>query len=426
MLKGLITAALAACLILPLSAQFARADEAAANAALARMLEVGWGAGTSFRTAGNQQVTAAFDAAGRSPQALYAVAVMYVKQGRYAEAQKAIDELLAREAAHVPGQRARIWLSAILRNHSGAMVAAETLAEGLADAADKDEEARRELVAFLGRIYGFLGGPSAASVKLEERKASERKVLSLLNTEERALFEEARDGVLQKHLELIDQKEATTDAAREAVEDAKAKTLEEIAAGREERGARLKELAERRDKLQKELRDELAEIAKEDRPLVSELASLERRAAVLNREAFSIQTQIGSLQSILDREENPARRQFLLSDIERLLVVGSRIDADLAAVNRLAAGVQAQRQALLARQQKVQADVGSQVRRINDESNELGRLEKRSAAIEKRTERSSASTPAAALALRNTAAALATYDPFPLEQEKARILEELK
>lgn len=428
-MKGLITAAFAALAACSLTALPVRADEAAGNAALARMLEAGWGTNTSFRTAGNQQADAAFAAAGRLPPALYAVAVMYIKQGRYADAQKTIDELLAREESHLPGQRARVWLSVILKNYEVAMVAAEELAEAVpaGAATDKDEEeAQRELVAFLGRIYGFLGGPAAANVKIEDRKASERKLLARLTTERVTLFEEARDGVLQKHLELIDAKDATADAAKEAAEDAKAKTLEEIASQREDRAARLKELQERRDKLQSELRDELAQIAKEDRPLVNELAGLERRAATINRELLLIQRQIGSLQAFLDREEDPNKRQFWLAEIDRAVIVGSRIDASLVQLNRLAAGVQSQRQALAARQQKAQADIGGQIKRINDEASELARREKRAAGMEKRAERATTSTPAAALALRATAGALATYDPFPVEQEKARILEGLK
>ena len=427
-MKGLFTAALAALATLPLTAQPAQADDAAAHAPLARMLEAGWGTNTSFRTAGNQQVEAVFAAAGRSPQVLYAVAVMYIKQGRYAEAQKSIDELLAREESHLPGQRAKVWLSVILKDYGVALVAAEKLAADLpsGEAEKEKEEAHREILAFLGRIYGFLGGPAAANLKIEERKASERKVLARLTTEHRALFEEARDGVLQKHLELIDAKEATTDAAKEAAEDAKAKTLDEIAKEREDRAARIKELQDRRNKLQSELRDELAQIAKEDRPLVNELAGLERQAASINRELLRIQGRIGGLQAFLDREQDPNKRQFWLDEIDRFSVVGSRLDANLVQLNRLAAGIQSQRAALAARQQKAQADIGGQIKRINDEGNELSRREKRANAMEKRAERATTATPAAALALRATAGALATYDPFPLEQEKARILETLK
>lgn len=430
-MKGLISAAgvaLAAIGWLTLAAG-ARGDEKAAYPELVKMFEAGWGSTGPFRTAADQQAAAAFRAGGRGPRLLYAVAVVHIKQGRYADAQKLIDEVLTADASHLPALRARVWLTAMLRNYGAAMVAAEKLAEKLPaeeGATSEAEDQNRALVQFLGRMYGFLGGPVAANVKIDDRKASERKIAVRLTEARRAAFEEARDGVLQKHLELLDARDAQTDAAKEAAEDAKAKTLEEIAEQREERAARLKELQARSDKLKGELKDELAQIAKEDRPLVAELAQLERRAASVNRELFRIQNQISGLQNLAENEDDPVRRQLILSDIDRLVLIGSRYDADLVAINRLAAGVQSQRAGLAARQQKAEFDTGSQLDRIQREANELAKREKRDGAIARRTERATPALPASAASLRVTAAALATYDPFPLEQEKARILAELK
>jgi hypothetical protein len=428
-MKGLTIGACACVAALVLVPCAARGDSKAAHPAIAKMLEVGWGTSSAARVAAEEQARVALAAGGRSPQALYAVAVVLIKQGRYADAQKLIDELLKAEASHLPALRARVWLSAVLKNYGGTMVAADDLAEAIGDkeSANKEEEAAlREHVAFLGRIYGFLGGPASAGVRLSDRKAAERKLAERLSEARLAVFEEARDAVLQKHVELTDATDAKTDAAKEAAEDAKAKTLDEIAAQRQERTDRLKELKERSDKLKGELKDELADIAKQDQPLVTELARLERRAAAVNRELFRVQAEVNALQNLLDVEKDAGRRQLYLSDLERLSLIGSRYDADLTAINRLAAGVQQQRAVLAVRQRKAEADVGSQLDRINKESVEMAKREKRADAIERRTERSTPAVPASAVSLRATAAALATYDPFPLEEEKARILGELK
>ncbi|HZL91091.1 MAG TPA: hypothetical protein VFB96_22180 [Pirellulaceae bacterium] len=429
-MKGLFAGACAAGAALLLAVPCAAwGDAKAANPALAKMLEVGWGTSSQARAAGDEQARAALTAGGRSPQALYAIAVLLIKQGRYADAQKHIDELLKGESSHLPALRARVWLSAMLKNYGGTMVAAQDLADAIGDKESTnadDETALREHVSFLGQIYGFLGGPASASVRLSERKAAERKLAEGLSESRLAAFEEARDAVLQKHIELTDAKDAHTDAAKEASEDARAKTLEELAAQRQERADRRKELQERSDKLKGELKDELAEFARQDRPLVTELAQLERRAGALNRELFRIQAEINALQNLLDSERDAGRRQLYVADLERLSVIGARYDADLTAVNRLAAGVQSQRAVLAARQRKSEADVASQLDRINQETVEMAKRDKRADAIERRTERSSPSVPASAVSLRATAAALATYAPFPLEDEKARILAELK
>jgi hypothetical protein len=428
-MKGLIAGAFAAAVLLVLAVPAARGDSKAANPALAKMLEVGWGTSSQARTAGDEQARSALAASGRSPQALYAIAVLLIKQGRYADAQKLIDELLKTESSHLPALRARVWLSAVLKNYGGVMVAAEDLAEAIGDkeSANKEEEATlREHVSFLGRIYGFLGGPASAGVRLSERKTAERKLAERFSEARLAVFEEARDAVLQKHVELTDATDAKTDAAKEAAKDAKTKTLEEIAEQRQERTDRLKELKERSDKLKGELKDELAEIAKQDQPLVTELARLERRAAAVNRELFRVQAEFNAVQNLLDSDRDAGRRQLYLADLERLSLIGSRYDADLTAINRLAAGVQSQRAVLAARQRKAEIDVASQLDRINKETVEMAKREKRADAIERRTERASAGVPASAVSLRATAAALATYDPFPLEEEKSRILAELK
>jgi DNA repair exonuclease SbcCD ATPase subunit len=426
-MKGPILAcALAVLLAVPCAA---RGDSKAAWPALTKMLEVGWGTSSQAKNAGDEQVRAALAASGRAPQTLYAVAVVLIKQGRYAEAQKLIDEVVRADATHLPALRARVWLATMVKNYSATMLAAEDLADALPEkesANEDDESALREHVAFLGRIYGFLGGPASALVRLSERKAAERKLAERFSKARLAVFEEARDAVLQKYAELTDAKDAKTDAAKEAAEDAKAKTLEELAAQRQERADRLKELKERSDKLKGELKAELADVAKQDQPLVAELTRLERRSAAVNRELFRIQAEINAIQNLLDSERDATRRQLYISDLERLSTIGARYDADLTAINRLAAGVQSQRAVLAARKQQAEADFASQFDRINKESSEIAKREKRGDAMERRAERTTPSVPAAAVSLRATAGALATYEPFPVEEEKARILAEFK
>lgn len=427
-MRGLFVPLCSAALVLS-SAALLAADEKAVHSALARMLDAGWGKTAEYRKEGDAQAELALAAGGRIPQILYPVAVVYIKQGRYADALTQIDELLKYDASHLPGLRARAWLTAILKNYSQTMAAAEKLSAAMPaeEAASVENEAElREYVSFLGRLYGFLGGPVADDVNLSERKASERKISGRLTEGRRVLFEDARDSVLQKHLELTDAGAARREEAREAAAEAKAETLEDIAQEREERGERLDELKSRTDKLRQELKAELDEIAKEEAPFGRELAALDRRATSVNRELLTISSQIALLQTALDNENDPVRRAILLGDIDRLALIGSRYDADLVAINRQAAGVQQQLAGLAVRRRQAQASAGGQLAKINKEQGDLARREKRASAIEKRAERATPVVPASAISLRAVAGALATYDPFPLEQEKARILESLE
>jgi chromosome segregation ATPase len=206
----------------------------------------------------------------------------------------------------------------------------------------------------------------------------------------------------------------------------KEKTLREIDAEREVIADRAKELEDRQNKLKAELRDELSEIAKEDRPLVQELARLESQAGSLNRDLFAYDAEISRLRARAETEENDTIRLQLLREADRLAFIARRLQSDLIAVNRLIDGVQGQRAGLLARQQKAQATTAQQLKRIDEELGGLVKRDKRNDAIEKRAARPATGVTSKGRALAAQAAALSTYDQFPLEAAKASLLESLR
>src|SRR4051794_37493229 len=73
------------------------AEEERAAPLVARLLDLGWGTTTAYRNAADAQVEAMFSSAGRQPLSLYAAALVQIKQRRYAEAIKLIDEVLERD-----------------------------------------------------------------------------------------------------------------------------------------------------------------------------------------------------------------------------------------------------------------------------------------------------------------------------------------
>jgi hypothetical protein len=96
------------------------------------------------------------------------------------------------------------------------------------------------------------------------------------------------------------------------------------------------------------------------------------------------------------------------------------------ALTRQADAVNAQRAGLVARQRKAQASATDQVRRIDEELTGLAKRDKRNDAIEKRAARPSTGVTSKGRALAVQAKALSTYEQFPLEAAKAKLLESLK
>ena len=159
---------------------------------------------------------------------------------------------------------------------------------------------------------------------------------------------------------------------------------------------------------------------------MQELARLDARATVLNRDLFAYQADIDRWERLAASEKDPVRRQQYLFEADRLVVIANRIDADLAGVNRLARNVQSQRAALAVRAQQAQASAAGQAQRIDREMTDLAKRDKRADGIEKRAGRPPTGTTSKVRSLSAQATALTTYDQFPLEAARESLLDSLK
>jgi hypothetical protein len=113
-------------------------------------------------------------------------------------------------------------------------------------------------------------------------------------------------------------------------------------------------------------------------------------------------------------------------EIDRLALAASRLESDLFSVRRLAEGVQGQRAALVARQRRAQAAAADQAQRIDKEIGNLGKRDRVNDALEKRVNKAPSGTTSKTRALTAQATALSTYDQFPLEAARQRLLEVLR
>lgn len=407
----------------------ASADDAEARAAIVKLLDVGWKTTPQARLATNAQYVEVLKLVGRADErAARAAMLVLMQQRRYDDVPRQIEVVLTNAPNDLPAWRAKVWVLTLLKNYSQALIAAEKLGEFLpaeTEGTNERELEAREYVAFLGRIFGYLGGPLVDAANQEQRKAAERKLVDSLSDARRATFVEARDGVLQRFIEMSDAKDEQREKAKAAAETEKEKTLQEVAAVREQNQKRLDELKYERDKINSELKEELAEIGRVDQPLVTELARLSASAATINRNLFNLDQQIGILQAQAAREKDPNLRALLFSQIDSLQFQYSRVQGDLAAVERLAAGVNAQRQQLAARQQQAQNNAAGQMSGLDKEYQGLVKSDKRATADERRAGRPAATLTSSSLALGATALALSTYDQYPLDEAKAKLLDSL-
>jgi hypothetical protein len=398
-------------------------------AAIAKLLEVGWSITPQARAAADQQYQEVARLAGNDPRALEASWLVLMQQRRFDEALKRLDEHLAKEPADIAALRAKTWVLTVLKNHAAAFLSADRLSALLAahpPETEADRAVDEEAIGFLGRLAGYFGGPIADTINQDERKAFEKKVLGRLAESQRTLFEDARNGVLAKFIEMTDESADARERAALTAKTEKEKTLAELQADKEKLDAREKELEERRNKLNSEFKAEVDEIAKQEQPLVQQQAQLTARSAGLNSDLINYQSQSLVYQQLAAQEKNVQRQQQLLAQANAFALLASRAEANLLAANRLTRGVQAQRAGLAARRNQAQSNTSSQVDRVNRELAELGKRERRNEGLEKRASRPNSSSTGKVRSLSAQATALSTYDAFPLEAAKARLLESLR
>lgn len=400
-----------------------------ASAAIAKLLDVGWSITPQARADADLQYDEVRRLAGADPRALEASWLVLMQQRRFEEALKRLDEHLAKKPDDLASLRAKTWIQTVLKNYAAAFLSADRLSTLIAShptTTEADRAAHDEMIGFLGRLIGYFGGPAADSINQDERKALEKKLLDRLDASQRPLLEDARNSVLSRFIEMTDESATARVRAAATAKAEKEKTLAELQTDKEQLDAREKDLEDHRAKLNSEFRAELDEIAKQDQPLVQQQVQFTSRASLLNTDLLNTSAQITTLQQLAAQEKNATRQQQYYSQINSLSILVGRIEADLFSVNRLLRGVQSQRSGLAARRTQAQANTSNQVDRIDRELADLGKRERRNEGLEKRATRPTATSTSKVRALSAQATALSTYDAFPLEAAKAKLLDSLR
>src|SRR5688500_12325209 len=160
----------------------ARGDEsdvrkAELRAALEKLLEVGWKTTPQARLATNVQYVEVLKVAGTDLRANRAAALVLMQQRRFEDVPRQVDAILDKQPDDLLAWRAKVWVAAMLKNYPQALLAADDTSQHLpaeAEPSTASETEAREYIAFLGRIFGYIGGPMTESANQEQRKTAEK------------------------------------------------------------------------------------------------------------------------------------------------------------------------------------------------------------------------------------------------------------
>jgi hypothetical protein len=415
-------------LILAGSLSPVRGDEEALRRKLTDFLVTCWDTSDGAKTLTDTKFATLEKIAGVDARAFYGHGLVMLYQRRYAESAKSLDQVVRVDEQHLPALRARVWLALLVKKYDDALAGMEDLAEAagkLAEDAD-NKDAAEEGARFLGSVYGFVDGPLSDVAAVAARKTTEKAILAALSEEQRAVFTEARQAVIEKFTDLTTKRADSRETAIADEEAEKQKILAEVEKRRAEMQTQADELKERRAKVEGELKDELAEVARLDRPLQAQLTGLQSQIAAAQINADNVAIDIQQLEGRLAGEKDPIRRDQLRRDIRRLGAILRQYDLDVATINVGIASVQGERSVLLTRQRTAERNLGGQLKNIDRQAASFASEERKLAGIERKAKKPSNGSTGKVNGLSMTAMALKTYEPFPIERERQRLLDSLK
>lgn len=418
------TLILAACLGLLGSTAKAQVSPATA---ISDLLSVGW----DIRPEGRARAAAAYQQAVEDlpgdRQIVYAYALVRMQQRQYPEAVRLLEDYLSIEKEDAQAWRAKAWLAMLMKNASSSLVDLDKISQLVADEKTELTAAeRQELIGFLGRMIGFLEGPGEGAVNSSTLSAAKRKIVDRLTPTQRETFDQNVSAVIDEFGVLATAKDDAQVQEIATAEKRKRDQLAQLDKDAIEIGARKEELKLAAERIESEAQADNDTYSRADQPLAESLANVNSQALIAERELANVSVDLLSLRAQFARERDPIIRDRLFREIDRVEILAARIDADLLSLRRRAQGIQAQRGTLAAKHNQAQASFAAGLAKAQKEFQTLENQLKRASAERSKLKRPAVGNTGKIIALNKQAVALSTYETFPLEAEKQRLLDQLE
>lgn len=355
--------------------------------------------------------------------------LVLMNQGAYDKALESLESFLTCDSpagAMLLGLRAKVWIQVTKKTYGEALRTADRLAQAVT-AAPMDKSANvpahhAEAIEFLGHMVGFFEGPAEKSVDDNTLQKFEASVLARFDEPRKKIYQDAKTEVATEfsiYLEKIATAKSDSLASAAAKKDDK---LKELSAAEEE----LSKAAGKLEDEQRQLREEF----------MRRMNFLDRETLALQQRNFGLQNDLVTANNTLSRYQDAARslRRQVQGDKNKagnpglqgsLRQAENNVDAAQRTVNNIEFQIQQvqnqfngnqQNKALLVREAQTK---GFQ---LENEKQELGQDQKKIATKTKKVAKAKPGASPKAISLDADAKAFRTYDTFPLEESRDRLL----
>lgn len=404
----------------PASAQGTTTDH---SERIKTILEVGWKPGP----AALEQVRShrAAVSAAKDANLQYAYGLVMLRNHQYEEALAQFDAMTQLAPDDHRGWRGAIWTSMLLSQSNESLLRVDRLRKRIppAELPPDEEDQISQSIRLVAQLLAFLEGPRGGEVPDELLKRIQTQWQPLLVGKRAVTYEDAFDDVLSDYFDTLDKQTAAKEVAQAEGEAARDKMRDDLIKQRRTLAQQMLEADQKIDQQRSAWLEKEQEFERLEAPLREAIGKLEIQQRVIlndiaraNDEASRIRYHMHQL------DENSSflgRYLIELNRIERLLT-SYRRDLSLIQVDgrRLVQQRDRIRLERLATQRKFEASIQVAI----DRKGELNRMERRSAAEQKRTARPVSGNTAEVRALGMQTDSWRRYSDLSLEVEKFDLL----
>lgn len=387
------------------------------------LLTTGWAGGSEAKQFADQTYRELLPRAGQVPLQ-HAYALTLTHQHRYSEATKVLDSMAADREATFESHALRLWLRLVLKKPSPARAELAALVGMLPAFRATHANVADAWVERLGRCHGYLEAAGNSNGAAEDKRLAE--ILARVPPADLASYNLGRETVLAERSRRLAETEALQ--ANQTVAADVARQNERVALNDQ-----VGRISERLEALEIESRDQNDRYRAERQDLerripgvLTNLRQAQRNVDWIAIDLAALSSQVAALDEQIRLETDPVKKAALIRDRDAILsflaVQQSQIGyaLDSRAIARTDASI------LQRDRWELEGSTSRELARLEAQQVELLRNQSRAENRIARLDSKAAQPPkpsARLIALKRQLDAIKTYFEFPLEEERARLLE---
>jgi hypothetical protein len=355
--------------------------------------------------------------------------LVLMHQNSYSDALTNLDKFLNAKPTddlRLSALRAKAWLFTAQGNYPRAILAAGSLAQAVSPNSQSAESTiasfQADAIEFLGHLAGFLEGPVERAADQNARKRFEADVLARFDEPRKKIFKDAKAEVLAEFQHLLGGATEAEQNSKQSAEAEKQKALERLSTVSEQLSKDEGKLDDKKKQLEADVQSKLASLQRYAAPLIGTLTALQNQSNTMTLQLNQQHANIQRLQQQVASEQNSQVRQQLQTDLH--LMQNAACDTQRL-VNDLSGRIAMMRQKLVGLDQQIRVLGGGAMmkgQQLEQQQVDLDRQKQSLVKKQMREERLKSSAGAKAATLGNEARAFSTYDEFPLDELRDRVL----